>query len=83
MNDYYSHYFIILIIYILKYVWKALPGWIMITRRHAEDLVKLPSIVDPTNKDLVIAWNTVHAPEEVLIFLFFYLIFIFICNICM
>ena len=49
----------------IKYVWKALPGWIMITRRHAEDIVKLPSLVDPIDKDLVIAWNTVHAPEEV------------------
>lgn len=48
-------------------MWKALPGWIMITRRHAEDIVNLPSLVDPTNKDLVIAWNTVHAPEEVII----------------
>lgn len=37
----------------------------MITRRHAEELTKLPSLVDPDKKDLVIAWNTVHAPEEV------------------
>lgn len=46
-------------------IWKALPGWIMLTRRHAEEILKLPSLVDPDRKDLVIAWNTVHAPEEV------------------
>jgi hypothetical protein len=37
----------------------------MLTRRHAEEILKLPSLVDPDHKDLVVAWNTVHAPEEV------------------
>ena len=45
-------------------VWKALPGWIMLTRRHAQGVVSLPGRVD--TDDLVLAWNTVHAPEEVL-----------------
>jgi hypothetical protein len=37
----------------------------MLTRRHAEEIMSLPSLVDPDRKDLVIAWNSVHAPEEV------------------
>lgn len=37
----------------------------MVNRRHAEELIKLPSLVDPERKDLVVAWNSVHAPEEV------------------
>jgi hypothetical protein len=49
----------------LKHIWKALPGWIMLTRRHAEEILQLPSLVDSEKKDLVIAWNSVHAPEEV------------------
>jgi hypothetical protein len=35
----------------------------MVTRRHAEDIVALPRF--DSGGDLVTAWNTVHAPEEV------------------
>ena len=55
-----------------KYVWKALPGWIMLTRRHAVEIVRLPTLV---NADLITAWGPggqwnerkggVFAPEEV------------------
>ena len=55
-----------------KYVWKALPGWIMLTRRHAVEIVRLPALV---NADLIAAWGPggqwseikggVFAPEEV------------------
>ena len=55
-----------------KNVWKALPGWIMLTRRHAVEIVRLPTLV---NADLIAAWGPggqwserkggVFAPEEV------------------
>ena len=55
-----------------KVVWKSLPGWIMLTRRHAYEIVCLPSCV---GYDLVSAWGPsgtwtqwsggVFAPEEV------------------
>lgn len=46
-----------------KSVWKALPGWVMLTRRHAQEILALPALAG--TDDLVLAWNTVHAPEEV------------------
>ena len=54
-----------------KSVWKSFPGWIALTRKHAEDIVKLPETV---GADLVAAWGkgaytssngNVWAPEEV------------------
>ena len=55
-----------------KYVWKSLPGWIMLTRKHAIEIVRLPALV---NADLIAAWGPggqwnerkggVFAPEEV------------------
>ena len=55
-----------------KCVWKCFPGWIALTRRHAEDIVELPKKV---RADLVAAWGkgafarnqstNVWAPEEV------------------
>lgn len=44
-------------------VWKALPGWVMLNRRHAQEVADLPARAG--TDDLVLAWNTVHAPEEV------------------
>lgn len=46
-----------------EYVWKSLPGWVMLTRKHAEAIISLPSKVNCP--DFVVAWNIVHAPEEV------------------
>lgn len=46
-----------------EYVWKSLPGWIMLTRKHAEAIISLPQKVGCD--DFVVAWNEVHAPEEV------------------
>lgn len=55
-----------------KNVWKSLPGWIMLTRRHAVEIVRLPVLV---NADLITAWGPggqwnerkggVFAPEEI------------------
>ncbi len=47
----------------------------MITRRHAEDIVTLPRF-DSDRSDLVSAWNTVHAPEEVPFLILFDLTFL-------
>ena len=46
-----------------EYVWKSLPGWVMLTRKHAEAIISLPDKVNCP--DFVVAWNTVFAPEEV------------------
>lgn len=45
------------------YVWKSLPGWVMLTRKHAQAIVSLPGKVDCP--DFVVAWKEVFAPEEV------------------
>ena len=46
-----------------EYVWKALPGWVTLTRKHAEAITSLPAKVNCP--DFVVGWNIVHAPEEV------------------
>mmetsp|Transcript_38500 Transcript_38500/g.39185 ORF Transcript_38500/g.39185 Transcript_38500/m.39185 type:complete len:414 (-) Transcript_38500:96-1337(-) len=43
-------------------VWKSLPGWIMLTRSHALEIVALREIVD---YDYISAFNNVFAPEEI------------------
>jgi hypothetical protein len=48
---------------VVQSVWKALPGWVMLNRRHAQEVADLPARAG--TDDLVLAWNTVHAPEEV------------------
>lgn len=44
-------------------VWKALPGWIMLTRKHAQAIVDLPSMIG--GDELWPAFRRVFAPEEV------------------
>jgi hypothetical protein len=46
-----------------EYVWKSLPGWVMLTRKHAEAIISLPAKVNCP--DFVPGWNIVFAPEEV------------------
>ena len=45
-------------------VWKSLPGWVALSRRHAEMVQRVPLLVGEEH-DLVAAWETVWAPEEV------------------
>lgn len=44
-------------------VWKALPGWILLTRKHAADICDIQRRVGGT--DIISAWTRVFAPEEV------------------
>lgn len=46
-----------------EYVWKSLPGWVTLTRKHAEAIISLPAKVNCP--DFVVGWDIVHAPEEV------------------
>lgn len=42
-------------------VWKALPGWVMLTRRHVAELLRLRTVL---GGDHIAAWERVFAPEE-------------------